>query len=117
MVKTHRTGNPLRPIVSQNPTHTYETAKILNTIITQQLNAKCRPNSADDFLQILRTTDARGRLVSVDMEAVFTKVPINVTIDTIWRTVILCLCIYEEVRLGQNMSKINRCKLIKNTNN
>ena len=29
-VKTHKNGNPLRPIVSQIPTPTYETSKKLN---------------------------------------------------------------------------------------
>ncbi|KAF2348059.1 hypothetical protein FHG87_021185, partial [Trinorchestia longiramus] len=55
-VKLHKTGHPLRPIISQIPTPTYEVAKQLNRIISPYLPAKYQINSTDEFLQIIRAT-------------------------------------------------------------
>ena len=86
-VKTHKNGNPLRPIISQIPTPVYTTAKTLNRIISPYLPAKYQINSTDDFLNILRTCNPRGKLASLDVEALFTNVPIGDTIDIVCRNV------------------------------
>ena len=92
-VKTHKTGNPLRPIISQIPTPIYQTAKQLNKFITPYLPAKYQINSTDEFLDIVRTTNARGTLASLDVESLFTNVPLATTIE------IICDCMYNHVEL------------------
>ena len=87
-VKLHKEGNPLRPIVSQIPTPTYETAKQLNSLISEYIPAKYQLNSTDEFLHILRALNPAGVLTSLDVESLFTNVPIRETID------IICNCIY-----------------------
>ena len=87
-VKTHKPGNPLRPIVSQIPTPTYETSKCLNKLIMPYLPAKYQLNSTDEFIEILKTTEAQGVLASLDVESLFTNVPISETIE------IICDCVY-----------------------
>ena len=82
-VKTHKPNNPLRPIVSQVTTPIYETAKKLNTIITPYLPAKYQINSTDDFLQIIRATNPQGIIASLDVESLFTNVPVLPTIEII----------------------------------
>ena len=82
-VKIHKPGNPLRPIISQVTTPIYHTAKQLNSIITPYLPAKYQINSTDDFLQILRATRPRGVLASLDVESLFTNVPVLPTVDII----------------------------------
>ena len=92
-VKTHKPGNPLRPIIAQIPTPTYSTAKTLNTMITPFLPAKYQLNSTDNFLQILRAINPQGILASLDVESLFTNVPVLETID------IICNCIYRNSEL------------------
>ena len=87
-VKTHKAGNPLRPIISQIPTPTYETSKALNKLISPYLPAKFQLNSSDEFVDLLKTTEAKGILASLDVESLFTNVPVNETIQ------IICDCIY-----------------------
>ena len=82
-VKTHKNDNPLRPIISQIPTPTYTTAKCLNNIITAYLPAKYQINSTDDFLQLIRATNSNGILASMDVESLFTNVPVLTTVDII----------------------------------
>ncbi|XP_043202155.1 uncharacterized protein LOC122370546 isoform X1 [Amphibalanus amphitrite] len=84
-VKTHKNGNPLRPIISQVSTSTYKLAKRLNQLLKPYIPAKFCINSADEFLDILRAKqpEAGGILASIDVESLFTNVPINETIDII----------------------------------
>ena len=84
-VKTHKSGYPVRPIISQIPTPVYETAKTLNTILTPYLPAEFQINSTDDFLTILRSTQLQGTLASLDVESLFTNVPVRETIEIICR--------------------------------
>ena len=86
-VKTHKNGNPLRPIISQIETPVYSTSKTLNQIISPYLPAKYQLNSTDDFLQLLRATNPSGTLASLDVESLFTNVPVMETIDIICQNV------------------------------
>ena len=65
------------------------TAKELNNIITPYLPAKYHIRSTDDFLSILRTTRLTDILASLDVESLFTNVPVLKTID------IICDCVYK----------------------
>ena len=82
-IKTHKPGNPLRPIICQIPTPTYETAKTLHTLLAPYLPSKYQINSTDQFLDIIRATDAEGIFASLDVESLFTNVPVNETIEII----------------------------------
>ena len=92
-VKLHKYGNPVRPIVAQIPTPTYETAKLLNNLIADYLPAKYQLNSTDEFIHILRALNPTGILTSMDVESLFTNVPVRETID------IICNCIYRNQTL------------------
>ena len=39
--------------------------------------------STDEFLNIVRSTESRGLLASLDVESLFTNVPVDTTIDII----------------------------------
>ena len=82
-VKTHKNGNPLRPIISQIPTPTYQLAKTLNQIISPYIPKDYLLNSTKDFIDILRTSPCNGIIASLDVQSLFTNVPIDETIDII----------------------------------
>ena len=67
-VKTHKEGNPLRPIASQIPTPTYETAKILTKLIRPCLPARFQIDSTYQNGQMLRVSNVSGELASIDVE-------------------------------------------------
>ena len=89
-VKIHKNGNPLCPIISQIPTPIYDIAKHLNSIITPYIPAKYIINSTDDFLQIRRVLQPHGIIASLDVESLFTNVPVLDTIE------IICDAIYNK---------------------
>ena len=86
-VKIHKPNNPLRPIISQIPTPVYHLAKQLNAIITPYLPSQYVINSTDEFLQLVRTIRPNGTLASLDVDSLFTNVPINKTIELICNNV------------------------------
>ena len=86
-VKIHKPGNPLRPIISQIPTPIYETAKTLNNLIAPYLPARYQINSTDEFIQLLRVSNTEGKFVSIDVESLFTNVPLEETIEIICHNV------------------------------
>ena len=86
-VKTHKANNPLRPIISQVPTPTYSLAKSLNKIITPYIPSQYTIKSTNDFIDILHSTKCSGIMASLDVESLFTNVPIDDTIDIIIETV------------------------------
>ncbi|XP_068250232.1 uncharacterized protein [Palaemon carinicauda] len=82
-VKTHKQGNPLRPIISQCPTPTYQLAKRLYAILTQYVpDCYCVASSAE-FLQRIKDARGEGVIASMDVESLFTNVPVDETIDLI----------------------------------
>ena len=86
-VKTHKPGNKLRPIISQVTTPTYETAKQLDNIIKPYIPSKYMLKSRDEFINIIQTTKPENAPSSLDVESLFTNVPIQETIDIILRNV------------------------------
>ena len=92
-VKTHKKNNPLRPIISQIPAPTYATAKKLNEIISKYLPAKYQINSTDQFLEIVRATNPNNNLASLDVESLFTNVPVDQTIE------IICNSVYDNLNI------------------
>ena len=82
-VKTHKRGNPLRPIISQIPAVTYNLAKCLNNILTPFTPASQSIKSSQEFLDILRGSRPSSLIASMDVESLFTNVPVDETIDLI----------------------------------
>ena len=83
-VKTHKPNKSLRPIISQIPTPTYELAKTLNSIIQKYIPDQFTVRSSSDFIDILQmSTTNIGVMASLDVESLFTNVPIDTTIEII----------------------------------
>ena len=82
-VKIHKTGNPLRPIISQIPTPTYHLAKTLNRTISPYIPKDYLLRSTNDFIDLLQSSQSHGTIASLDVESLFTNVPINETIEII----------------------------------
>ena len=76
---------PLRPIISQIGTPSYEVAKILNSMLVKYLPEKYSIKSTDEFINIIRNSKSCGTLASLDVENLFTNVPVKETIDIILR--------------------------------
>ena len=82
-VKTHKHGNPLRPIISQIPTPTYNLAKHLNKLLTPFIPNDFSLSSPTDFLDLLKGSEVGGTISSLDVESLFTNVPVDRTIQYI----------------------------------
>ncbi|XP_050738488.1 uncharacterized protein LOC127009435 [Eriocheir sinensis] len=86
-VKIHKPGNKLRPIISQIPTPTYTIAKRLCATLTPYVPSTYSLTSAADFLDILKSNNAKGNIASLDVESLFTNVPVDRTIEYILQRV------------------------------
>ena len=82
-IKIHKDNNPLRPIISQCPTITYNLAKTINKIISPFMPNTYSIKSSTEFIDILHSTNSTGIIASLDVESLFTNVPIDPTIDII----------------------------------
>ena len=82
-VKTHKHNNPLRPIIAQMSSPTYRTAKFLNEIITPFIPVSYSLNSPSEFIDILSSTTPGYDIASLDVENLFTNVPVEETIQII----------------------------------
>ena len=83
--KTHKnqTNPPYRPIISQIGTPTYEIAKNINRIIAPYLDKQYMVESSYDLINILKTINTNYKLASIDVENLFTNVPVHQTTDII----------------------------------
>ncbi|XP_076039423.1 uncharacterized protein LOC143024499 [Oratosquilla oratoria] len=86
-VKTNKPGHNLRPIISQIPTPTYQLAKQLNELITPYILTIHALRSTYEFVDLLRKTNPQGILSSLDVESLFTNVPVEGTIKIILQNV------------------------------
>ena len=82
-VKTHKPNNPLRPIISQIPTPTYVLAKKLNGLLTPFVPNRYSLASSKEFLDLVKDAPSSGIIASLDVESLFTNVPVDRTIDFI----------------------------------
>ena len=82
-IKIHKENNPIRPIISQCPTITYKLAKNINKIISPFMPNKYSIKSSSEFIDILHSSNSSGIIASLDVESLFTNVPIDPTIDII----------------------------------
>ena len=86
-IKTHKPGNPLRPIISQVTTATYDTSKQLDKIIKKYIPKKYSLKSRDEFIELLQANQPDGTLASLDVTSLFTNVPVRETIEIILENV------------------------------
>ena len=86
-VKIHKANNPLRPIISQIPTPTYQLAKSLNKVISPYMPKDYLLSSTNDFIDLLHSSQSEGLIASLDVENLFTNVPIDETIEIILKHV------------------------------
>ena len=82
-IKTHKPGNKIRPIISQITSPTYKLAKKLHQIILPYIPSKYLLKSSNDFIDLLNTNKYNGHVASLDVESLFTNVPIDDTINII----------------------------------
>ncbi|XP_076056335.1 uncharacterized protein LOC143034285 [Oratosquilla oratoria] len=82
-VKTHKPGNPLRPIIAQVSTPTYYVAKALNHFLSPYVPTGRTVSSAAEFIDLLRTAPPCQDIASLDAESLFTHVPVDETISYI----------------------------------
>jgi hypothetical protein len=85
LCKVHKPNNPLRPVVSMIGTAGYELAKYLDKWIKPCIPDDYMLNSTTSFLDKLKAFafNPKDKLISFDVESLFTNVPINETIDLI----------------------------------
>ena len=92
-VKTHKQGNPLRPIISQIPLPTYQLAKRLNSLLAPYVSDTYALKSPSEFVDMIRAKAPSGMLASLDVTSLFTNVPVEQTIT------ILCENAYHHANL------------------
>ena len=82
-VKTHKANNPLRPIISQIPIPTYTVATALTRILSPYISKEYLLKSTNDFVDLLQSNQCNGIIASLDVESLFTNVPVDATIEII----------------------------------
>ncbi|XP_076054504.1 uncharacterized protein LOC143033200 [Oratosquilla oratoria] len=82
-VKTQKSNHPLRPIISQIPTPTYNLAKILNSLLSPYTPSIWLLKSPKEFIDLLHSKEPTGLIASLDTKSLFTNGPIDETIDFI----------------------------------
>ena len=73
----------LRPIISQIGTVTYLTAKWLNSMITKYMNKRYMIESTYEFITISKFIENPETVASLDVESLFTNIPVNETTEII----------------------------------
>lgn len=91
-LKTYKPGNPLHPFISQIPMATYTVTKRLKSIFMPYIPSDYEITLAKDFLEILRDTPKEDNdvIALLDVESLFTNVPVDKTIDFILKRVYRC---------------------------
>ena len=74
---------PLRPVISTIPTPAYEVSKILNKIITKYMPREYTCKSTNEFISLIKSQKPDNVMASLDVEGLFTNVPVHETIEII----------------------------------
>ena len=86
LVKIHKVGNPIRPIVSFINSPSYNIAKFLSNLLTPSTNKSPHKlkNSLDAKNKLKNFIVPKNfQLVSFDVKALFTSIPQNFAIDCV----------------------------------
>ena len=82
LVKAHKQGYPIRPVISMINTTQYNLAKFLDTVIKPVIPSAHMLNSTSEFLSKLDNADlGKAKLVSYDEESLFSNAPLAEVID------------------------------------
>ena len=104
--KIHKEGTPLRPIISQIGSYTYELAKFLVPILSPLASNKYSIKDSFSFVQDLLTITSAPYMCSFDVVSLFTNIPLEETIE-------ICLNkLYATTDKVHNITKDNLRKLI-----
>ena len=82
--KTHKENIPLRPIISQSGSFTYKLSQFLAKKLAPVVGTVSRAHikNSSDFIEKIKSLDLfSGKMVSFDVDSLFTKVPINDVLD------------------------------------
>ena len=85
MCKVHKTGYPLRPVISMINTPEYKLAKFLDNYIKPNIPTSLSCNSTDSFLDNLKSFSLMPnmKVVSFDVVSLYTNIPLLGTIQII----------------------------------
>ena len=85
MCKVHKTGYPLRPVISMINTPEYKLAKFLDEYIKPNIPISLSCNSTDLFLENLKSfsLNPNMKVVSFDVVSLYTNIPLLETIQII----------------------------------
>ncbi|XP_042893334.1 uncharacterized protein LOC122267343 [Penaeus japonicus] len=88
--KIHKTGNPIRPIISSIGTFNYNLAKFLVPLLTPLTKNDYTVENTTDFVKEITTVKIKGPVVmaSVDVQSLFTNVPLEETTNLIVRKLV-----------------------------
>ena len=105
--KTHKPNIPMKPVVSSIGTSFYKLAKFLIPEISQYATNEYTLHNSYDFFDNIRHMNLKNKyIVSMDIECLYTNIPVRETID------ILTNLIYENDNSFRNMSKLNFKKML-----
>ena len=107
--KIHKSGYPLRPIISSSGTYNYNLSKFIDGLIKPlRVNSKYILNDTFDFINKLSKVNFAGMyMVSFDVESLFTNIPLEETID------ILCKIIFDTAKTFHGFTENQFRKLLK----
>ena len=95
LCKVHKTGNPMRPVISMINTAEFNLAKYLDTFIKPNINHWFSVSSTNEFMD--KVDDFKfsegDELVSFDVCSLYTNVPLDETIN------LISDCVYSEESL------------------
>ena len=89
LAKVHKSGVPLRPVVSMVGTPQYQLSKYLDKLIRPYMSNKYSVSSTYDLIDKMNKLSVSNHtyMVSYDITSLFTNVPVQETIDIICNTV------------------------------
>ena len=89
LVKVHKDGYPIRPVVSMINTPEYGLAKWLDTFIQPNIPNHYMLNSTEHFVNVLKDFPfySGDKLVSFDVKSLYTNVPLKETVDIVTKYV------------------------------
>ena len=97
--KIHKQGTPLRPIISQIGSYTYELAKFLVPILMPLTTNQYTVKDSFSFVNSLMSLQNISFMASFDVVSLFTNIPLNETIE-------LCLDkLYTDTDLVHNLPR------------
>ena len=108
--KTHKIGFPVRPILSAVTCHNYKLAKFLVPLLAPLAVSEYTVTDIFTFTKEIqeRVDSERTLMISLDIESLFTNVPVNETID-----IILSKLFPHESVIYNGFSRNDFCSLLK----